>query len=311
MFSIFKIGHFTDKTNGTGCTVILPSEENVSSASARGASPGTREIALLSPDKKISRINALLLTGGSAFGLGAAQGIMDRMVEQDIGYFTEFGLVPIVPAAVIFDKNVGNPAAYPKPEDARMALLNAKLNNDVNGCIGAGTGATVGKWNGMPTAMKGGFGTAQFEQAKIKVAAVSVVNSVGDILNFDGSILAGAIDEDNFFLAETGTVVYKKPRTGLADNTVLTAVLTNARLTKQQAFYVAERAHFGIARRVQPSHTSYDGDLAFTISSPEIEGDIDLVASLAVRAVEYSIVNAVTSAESMFGLKSVSQINKV
>jgi L-aminopeptidase/D-esterase-like protein len=306
MLSVFKIGHFSNEQAGTGCTVILPPESNVASASVRGASPGTRDLALLAPDKKISSIHALVLTGGSAFGLNAAQGIMLSLAAQGIGYQTHYGVVPIVPAAVIFDKNVGKTDAYPTDIDAVSALKNATYKNYAQGNIGAGTGATVGKWQGIDNAMKGGLGIAQNSLNTIKITVLTVVNSVGDIINRDGSALAGAMDRSGqFFASRMPFRTSKKPDMGLAENTVLCAVLMNVKISKSQAFYLAEHAHFGISRRIEPSHTSYDGDVTFVISHPQEEADIDLLCSLMIDTVEQSILNAVKSACTAFGIRGL------
>ena len=182
MLAQFKIGHFTNLSTGTGCTVILPPAKNITSACVCGASPGTRELALLAPNKKISSIDALVLTGGSAFGLGCAHGVMENLAAQNVGYETKFGVVPIVPAAVIFDKNIGDPNAYPTAEDALLALQDASYDNRSMGNVGAGTGATIGKWMGMPAATKAGIGIADLERDGIKVSVLTVVNAVGDVL---------------------------------------------------------------------------------------------------------------------------------
>jgi L-aminopeptidase/D-esterase-like protein len=297
MLSSFKIGHYTSLEAATGCTVILPPAEITASACVCGASPGTRELALLSPERKISRIHALLLTGGSAFGLNAAQGIMEYLAKKNIGYQTNCGVVPIVPAAVIYDLNIGNPKVYPTPENAKAALKTAGYNNQSMGSVGAGTGASVGKWKGVEFAMKGGLGIAGFEHGGIKVTALTVVNSVGDIIEKNGQIIAGAVDKNNTFFAQSSNVKrWGKPDVGLVENTMLSVVMTNAVLSKQQAYYLAERAHFGIARRVDPSHTSYDGDITFVLAKPDIDCNIDLLANMAVEAVEQSIINGVKEA---------------
>ena len=302
----FKIGHYTDKETITGCTVIIPPKNNITSASVRGGAPGTRELALLSPEKKITGIHALLLTGGSAFGLGAANGLAEILAEQNIGYKTAYGVVPIVPAAVIFDKNIGDSSAYPTAEDARLAFMQAIEDNMARGNAGAGTGATVGKWNGIQHAMKGGIGLARLQEGAVWIEVLTVVNAVGDVLNYNGKILAGARDEAGRFFGENKTARYrKKPQVGLADNTVLTVLMTNAKINKLQAFQLAEKAHFGIARRIEPSHTSYDGDTAFVIAHPQEECDFDLLAGLGVRAVEAGIIDAVKAANTLAGIKGL------
>ncbi len=297
MLDTFKIGHYTDRENITGCTVIVPPAGNITSAVARGASPGTREYALLQPDKKITSIHALVLTGGSAFGLDTASGVMRELEQKGVGYHTPFGVVPIVPAAVIYDLYLGSHTVRPGAKEGIAALKNAAFNNNANGAIGAGTGASIGKWAGLENAMKGGFGVANVSFGTCKVSAALVVNSVGDILNKNGEILAGAIDAKHQFLAAKNPQIrLAPPKISMAENTVLCAVMTNAKIDKQGAHYLAERAHFGIARRVAPSHTSYDGDVAFVMSSNTVEAETDTVASLIVAAVEQAIENAVRAA---------------
>ncbi len=302
MLNTFKIGHYTDKKNGTGCTVILPPKNNVCSAMAMGASPGTREYALLQPDKKIESINALVLTGGSAFGLNAVTGIVDELEARKEGYQTPFGIVPIVPAAVIFDLNIGNGKVRPGEHEGKMALQNCRFNNLVSGNIGAGTGATVGKWAGLENAMKGGLGMAQVEHGNLKACAVLVVNSVGDILDTQNKIISGAQKSGKFIAEDNPEKRWVEPVLGLAENTVLCAILTNASLTKQQAHYLAGRAHFGISKRIVPSHTSYDGDVAFVISSKEVETNIDTLSAITIEAVEQAILNAIKNTENLFGV---------
>jgi L-aminopeptidase/D-esterase-like protein len=308
MLNTFKIGHQTDLDRATGCTVIIPPEQNVASAAARGASPGSREYALLSPKRKIERISALVLTGGSAFGLNCAHGVMETMAAEGKGYQTNFGMVPIVPAAVIFDKNIGSSDAFPSAEDAVLAYQSARFNNDQSGNVGVGTGATVGKWRGMDHAMKGGLGIATVEHMGIKVTAVTVVNAVGDILDYDGSILAGAYNEQGFLAEGNPYIHWDELQIGLAENTVLSAVLTNAQITKQQAHFLAERAHHGIARRVEPSHTGYDGDICFVISSAQVPASLDLTAGLVVHAVEESIINGVKQASTLHQIKGLHKV---
>ena len=311
MLDQFKIGHFTDLKNGTGCTVILPPRENIASACVRGASPGTRELALLAPEKKVSHVDAIVLTGGSAFGLGCAHGVMQALAELNLGYETKFGVVPIVPAAVIFDKNIGNSKAYPKIDDALFAFNHAEFNNGTMGSIGAGTGATIGKWMGLQTAMKAGVGIASIEQNGVKVSAITVVNAVGDVIGFDGKILAGAISPDGLFYASEDSLIrWRDTNLGMSANTVLSTVMMNAGIDKQQAYFLAERAHYGIARRVDPSHTSFDGDVVFVVSKPEVSVSIDLLSSMVVKAVEESIINSVKASKSIFGIKAYRDIIK-
>jgi len=305
MLEMFKVGHYTDLKRATGCTVIIPPQKNMTSAAARGASPGSREYALLSPKRKIGQLNALVLTGGSAFGLNTAHGVMEALVEKAQGYETNFGLVPIVPAAVIYDKNIGDASVFPTAQNAVDAVNGAVFHNNKMGNVGAGTGATIGKWRGMDHAIKGGIGIADKEYDNVKVTALTVVNAVGDVIDKDGSILAGAAASDGTFLAKDDPFSrWDDSRIGLAENTVLTAVMTNVILSKQQAHFIAERAHHGIARRIEPSHTGYDGDISFTISSLQVEAKVDLLAMLVVAAVEESIINGIKNAESLCGVRA-------
>jgi len=308
MLKQFKIGHYSDIKNGTGCTVIIPPENSVCSAAVLGASPGTRELALLQADKKIQSINALLLTGGSAFGLNAAAGIVAELEHQNIGYKTNYGVVPIVPAAVIFDLNVGNGAIRPGPGEGKEALKNAVFDNFKCGNIGAGTGATIGKWAGLQNAMKGGFGVAQVEHGELKACAAVVLNSVGDVIARNGEILAGAYNNGKFMALNNPQSRWGEPVVGLAENTVLCAVMTNAQINKQQAAYLAGKAHFGIAHRIMPSHTSFDGDVAFVLSTSQIPAGIDTIASIIIESVENAIFEAVVNTTSLFGIKSLNDI---
>ena len=311
MLNRIKIGHFTDVQNATGCTVLIPPMGNICAACAFGAAPGTRELALLQPDKKIQEIHALVLTGGSAFGLNAAHGVMEQLAKEKIGFRTNYGYVPIVPAAVIFDKVMGNPNAYPTSEQGTAAYLNASFNNNQQGNIGVGTGATIGKWAGIDRAMKAGLGLAEVNFNEASVLAVTALNAVGDVLDASGQILAGAIDEQGRFLASSGrSIRWQSPKVGMGENTVLTAVFTNFNFSKLQLYYLAQRAHLAVARKIEPSHTSFDGDISFVCSVPEIEASVDFAASLIMTAVEQSIENGVKTCNSLHGFKALTDLGR-
>jgi len=190
----FKIGHYSDHKHVTGCTVIICPENNVASCYISGSAPGSREVSLLAPERKIMSISAILLTGGSAFGLGAAEGVMNFLEKKQLGYQTPYGNIPIVPAAVIYDLNIGNKSVRPTAENAGYACKNAASSFEDQGSIGAGTGATVGKWSGIENAMKGGLGIAESRTDSTWIRCVSIVNAVGDILNQNGEIVAGSYD---------------------------------------------------------------------------------------------------------------------
>ncbi len=305
MLNRFKIGHFTDSNHATGCTVILPPEDNVTSACALGAATGTREYALLLPDKKIRSVQAILLTGGSAFGLNAAGGVVKYLEEQGLGYPTPYAHVPIVPAAVIYDLNVGSAAARPGPLEGYEACRQACYANEARGSVGVGTGATVGKWAGLDKAMMGGWGLTETAYNGIRVACGIAVNAVGDIYDTGNRLLCGARD-GNTFLCKTPTDRFKyfDVRFG---NTVIGVIMTNARITKQEAHYLARRAHFGIARRIRPSHTRFDGDVLFVSSSDDAETEIniDVLMMMMTDTVEQAILSAVRHARSINGIPAL------
>ncbi len=303
----FKLGHFTDKKNITGCTVLLCPEGNYTSCYISGAAPGSRETALLSPERKIQGVQAILLTGGSAFGLAAAQGVVQYLEEQKQGYLTNFGLVPIVPAGVVFDLNIGNPKVRPTAENAYKACQSA--SPDIisrHGSIGAGTGVTVGKWAGLEHAMKGGIGFAKISVSEAWIQAIAVVNAVGDIIDDTGRIVAGAWSGKKGFLAQEDPAVrWNLPEVKLLENTVLSIVMTNVQLDKMQTFLLAKRAHNGFARSIVPANTSYDGDIVFAVSSGQIKFNPEIIYDVSAEVVRRAIVDGVLHAESFGGLRSV------
>jgi L-aminopeptidase/D-esterase-like protein len=304
----FKIGHYTDLKRGTGCTVILCPEDTTASGYARGVSPGTREFALLSPFRKVEQINALFLTGGSAFGLDAAAGIMRYLGEKNIGYHTVLRPIPIVPAAVIYDLPVLDVNAYPGSDDAYWACTHALDFPTDQGNIGAGTGATVGKWAGVEYMMKGGLGYSVINYDMIEVMAVSVVNAVGDVIDSNGKILTGAYSGEKF-LAEQSPKSRWQPRSpGFGENTVLVALMFNCQLSKLELYYLSERAHNGIVRTIIPSHTRYDGDVVFSMSKGSVTADLDLLTEIAIEATQQSIINGVKEAEQLGGIKAYKNI---
>jgi L-aminopeptidase/D-esterase-like protein len=289
----FTIGHWTEPSARTGCTVILCPPRTVGGCDVRGSSPGTRETSLLESEKKMNEVHAVLLSGGSAFGLAAADGVMRFLEERGIGYRTPWGIVPIVPAAVVFDLNTGSASVRPDAASGYAAALSAAAAPVAEGCVGAGTGATVGKWAGPGHSMSGGFGLSSLERDGLLVCAAAVVNALGDIVDDAGTVMAGARDARGAWCsaADPFRVISGK---GEPSNTVLVALLTNADLSKVDANRVSMRAHDGMARAVKPAHTSYDGDTVFCLASGEAEADIDLVAEMGVQATAAAIRRAVT-----------------
>jgi L-aminopeptidase/D-esterase-like protein len=296
----FKIGHYTDTENITGCSVILCPPKTIASCYISGSAPGSREIALLDPGRKNIAIHALLLAGGSAFGLNAASGVVQYLEEKEIGYETHFGIVPIVPAAVIYDLNIGNSKIRPNAENAYQACQMATNDLSQMGSVGAGTGATVGKWAGIPMAMKGGLGISTIDYKDLFVTAITVVNSVGDIVDETGKIIAGALNDKGKFVAEGDLAKrWQPPKVGFSENTVLTVILTNANLSKLEANTVSRRAQNGLARAVIPASTSYDGDVIFTLACGQKNYEQDIVSEISSESVRRSIIAGVENAESL------------
>jgi len=295
------VGHYTDRAALTGCTVVLCPENTTASCEVRGSAPGSRELALLAPEKQMQEIHAVLLTGGSAFGLGAASGVMKYLAEKIVGYRTPWALVPIVPSAVIFDLNVGDAGRFPTQENAYEACTNASVNVE-EGSVGAGTGATVGKWRGLDSAMTGGVGTFSVGIGEVIVGALAVVNSVGDVVGRSGNILAGAQHHGDFMGEENRLSSFQNEGMLLRNiNTTLVVVATNARLSKVDCYRVAQRAHDGMARAILPSHTTFDGDTTFALSAGKISAPIDLVAEMGAEATAEAIRAAVKHSRPIFG----------
>ncbi len=302
----FVIGHWTDREAATGCTVILCPPGTVGGCDVRGSSPGSRELALLASEKTMQEIHAVLLTGGSAFGLAAADGVMRFLEERGIGYQTPWGKVPIVPAAVIFDLNVGSPSVRPTAESGFAACANAGQVNIEIGSVGAGTGATVGKWGGITGWMKGGIGYGEREMGELHVGALAVVNAVGDILDESMNVLAGARTRSGEWLVdEYPHREFMRPGPSQHTNTTLVVIMTNARLTKVNANRVAGRVHDGMARAIKPVHTSFDGDATFVCATGMMESPFDLVAELAADAAADGIRNGVRAATPLPGVPAL------
>jgi L-aminopeptidase/D-esterase-like protein len=288
----FKVGHYTDEVNRTGCTVVLPPEGNVASCDVRGSSPGSRELVLLDLDRRLTEVHAVLLTGGSAFGLAAADGVVQWLSERSIGYDTRVARVPIVPAAVIFDLGAGNAEARPGPAEGRAACEAASSSGIATGPVGAGTGATVGKWGGFDQAARGGLGIAHATTEGHTVAALAVVNAVGDVVGDDGRSVAGSSLDGRRVRPP------RPPGTEVAPvNTVLAVVATHASLDKREVKWLAARGSDGITTSVRPAHTRYDGDVCFALAAPpaneSAETNLDVLGVLATEAVARAVRGAV------------------
>ena len=296
-----KVGHATDVKAATGCTVILCEQGAVAGVDVRGSAPGTRETDLLRPMNLVERVHAVLLSGGSAFGLAAADGVMRFLEERGIGFETGVAKVPIVPAAVIFDLAVGSSKVRPDPEMG-YAAARAATGHAEEGSVGGGTGATVGKLLGPASAMKGGVGTWSVRlPGGVVVGALVVVNAFGDVLdNETGGILAGARDPaTRRFLNTAETLLTMEEIPGFPRNSTLGVVATNAGLTKEEANKVAQLAHDGLARVISPVHTMFDGDVIFALSFGKAKANLLSLGVAAERAVAEAVKRAVRLAKGL------------
>lgn len=304
-----SVGHFSDREGLTGCTVVLAPNGVTASVDIRGGAPGTLETALLSPYASVSEIHGVLLTGGSAPGLGAAAGLTGFLKERGFGYRTPYARVPLVAAAVIYDLGVGSAQACPRPQDAYQAAVSAGGRIE-EGSVGAGTGATVGKLLGAAGLMKGGIALSTVRVGGgATVSALTVVNALGDVIAEDGSILAGARRAGAF--ADSEELLLTMPAaptfTGV-ESTTLSVVMTDARLDKMQCAIVARMSHDGLARAINPVHTPVDGDCVFVLATGDKAANTFQVGAAAAMAVAMSIRRAVRVAEGLDGVPSVKDL---
>lgn len=305
-----QVGHWTDREAATGCTVIICPAGAVPGVDVRGAAPGTHETDLLRSDYAAQALHAVLLTGGSLFGLSAVSGVVRWLEEQQIGVRFGGQCIPIVSGAVIFDLTVGRPDVRPSPEAGYAAAAGATRGAVPQGSTGAGTGASVAKLMGANRNIKGGIGTASEALSDgLVVGAIVVVNALGDIIDPDnGVVVAGPRGEPGRFL-DTMASLRSGRRRPVEGNTTIGLVATNARLDKRQANRLATVAHDGFARTIRPVHTSADGDTLFAMATGEIEpapGRITALEAFACRAVERAVLKAVYAAETLAGVPAVS-----
>jgi L-aminopeptidase/D-esterase-like protein len=262
-----KVGHWTDATARTGCTAVLLPEGAIASGEVRGGAPATREWALLDPQRTVANVDAVMLCGGSAFGLAAADGAMHWLEEHGRGFPTPAGRVPIVVAAALFDLGVGDPSVRPGAAEGRAACDDAReVEGGLSGALGAGAGATVGRWRGEQ--LDGGLGTSVQSEAELLVGALGVANAFGEVRTQERRPLP-PLDP-----------------APLQQNTTLAVVVTNARLTKLECHLVAQSAHDGFARALEPVHTQFDGDAVVAAATGAVETHVERVRLLAARAVE-------------------------
>jgi L-aminopeptidase/D-esterase-like protein len=312
----FEVGHWSDPEAATGCTVVLPPAEGaVASADARGGGTGTRELELLGPLANAARVHAVLLTGGSAFGLAAADGVVRWLERRERGYRTPGGIVPLVPAAVLYDLLSGDPARRPGPAEGEAAC-EAAGPRPALGSVGAGTGAAVGKLLGRERAVKAGVGlAAQDLPHGPRLAALAVVNAFGDVIGADGAVLAGPRAPDGGFLSTTGFIrthpfeLPGRPPAAHPQSTTLVCLMTGAALTKTGCGIVAKMAHAGMARAVSPVHSALDGDVVFTLASGSGEpADPLAVGVIAAELTSEAIRDGVRRATGLAGIPGLSEI---
>jgi L-aminopeptidase/D-esterase-like protein len=287
-----RVGHWTDVAGITGVTVIDLPEPNVTAAEFRGAAPGSRETALLAPGMRVESVQALVLCGGSAFGLAAADGVVAALESAGRGHPTAHGVVPIVPAAVVFDLGIGDPGARPDAGAGAAAFAAASPAPVEMGSVGAGTGAVVAGWRGRDARRKGGIGSHSLMVGEATVGALVVLNAVGDVFTLEGAPLTGGDP------VPAGPAVVLPP----LENTTLGVVATDARLDRPALLRLAVQAHAALAACLRPAHTRYDGDVAFAVSCGARRSDPDAIGAAVFAAVGRSIEAAVRSAVGRGGI---------
>jgi L-aminopeptidase/D-esterase-like protein len=307
------VGHFTDERRPTGCTAILTEEGAVCGVDVRGGAPGTRETDLLDPVNTVQEVHGLVLSGGSAFGLDSAGGVVRFLEEKGIGFSVGEARVPIVPAAILFDLAVGDGKVRPDAQAGYQAARAAGTGRVAEGSVGAGAGATVGKLLGGARAMKGGLGTAAIRLPRGgTVAALVVVNAFGDVVDPEtGRPLAGVRNEEGTGLVGAMNVLLRGPVTGArGESTTLGIVATDVTLTQAEATKVAQMAHDGLARVIRPVHTPWDGDTVFGVSTSrlDIPQPALLVGAVSAEVVARAVVRAVRAATGLPGLPSAAEL---
>ncbi len=309
-----KVGQVQDNEALTGCTVVICEEGAVCGVDVRGGGPGTRETDLLNPVNMIQKVHAVVLSGGSAFGLESTCGVSEYLEEQNIGFDVGVARVPIVVGAVLFDLGAGSAKVRPDKKMGYEACANASDKMLEQGNFGAGCGATVGKIKGMDYAMKGGIGSSSIVLDNgLVVSAIVAVNAFGDVYE-DGKVIAGVLSDNKTKMENSYQLLKEGVSKGgfSIDNTTIGMVVTNAKLDKAGCTKVSQMAHNGYAKSIFPIHTPHDGDTIFTMATGEIEigADITLLGSLATEVIEKSILNAIKSANSISGIKCHKELLK-
>ena len=307
----FIVGNAEYAEGATGCTVILPKKGGATCGiDIRGGGPASGESGLLNPLAANDSVNAVILSGGSAFGLEASIGVMEILEEKGIGFPTENGVVPIVCQSCLFDLELHTNTIRPDKALGKLATENAYRNNYKDGNYGAGCGATCGKAYGSAHMMKSGIGSAAFQAGDLQVGAIVATNCMGDVFDYKtGKQLAGALDyTTNTFLNCEEAFYSMQASLTQHTNTTIGIILTNASFNKTQLTKIASMAHDGMARSINPIHTEFDGDTIYAMASSEIQADINVVGTLAAKAFSEAITNSIKHAETMYGIKSYTDI---
>lgn len=290
----FRVGHWTDPDGVTGVTVVVPPTPNVATVEVRGAAPGSRETALLAPGMRVEAVQAIALTGGSAFGLAAADGVVRALETDGLGHETIAGVVPIVPAAVVFDLWVGSAGARPDAAAGEAAYRAASVEPVQMGSVGAGTGATVAGWRGPAAVRKGGVGSASVSVGDATVGAMAIVNAVGDVFAVDGTPLTGG-----------DPIPAYTPVGPTEANTTLVVIATDARMARTDLMRLCVQGHDAMAVCLRPSHTRYDGDAVFAVSAGSVRADHDALGAAAFEAVATAIRAGVETASALGGIPAI------
>ncbi len=312
----FALGHASDFKNVTGCSVILCPPGTVGSVDIRGSAAGTRQLDALLGLHIVEEVHAVLISGGSAFGLDAAGGVMEFLEERGQGFDVAVTRVPTVPTAVIYDLSLGNCRVRPDKAMGYGACVAARTEFQGDGSIGAGTGASVGKLLGIRHAVKGGLGSACLEGPNgLLVAALAVVNAFGDVVDpQSGAIVAGArTTPESREFADAEALIRRgmvRQRFGEPHNTTIGVVVTNARLTREQAQKIAQMGQNALARTIRPVHTLFDGDAVFVLAHPEVAADLHIIGALAQAALETAILTAVRQAHGLGVLPSFEDLQQ-
>lgn len=306
-----KVGQVEDKEGLTGCTVIICEDGGVCGVDVRGSAPGTRETDLLDPINMVQKVHAIVLSGGSAFGLESTCGVSRYLEEKGIGFDVGVAKVPIVTGAVLFDLGVGDPKCRPNIEMGYKACQIANNTELKQGNYGAGCGATVGKIRGSEFCIKGGIGSYSIKLDNgLVVSAIIAVNAFGDVYE-NGQVIAGVLNDDKTDFLNTYDLMKKGVNKGgfNIDNTTIGAVVTNAKLSKAECKKISQMAHNGFAKSIFPIHTPHDGDTIFTLATGEVETDITLLGSIASEVVEKSVISAIKNASKTNNILSYNEIN--